>query len=232
VSSPHVFDDGLESQDFIYEQPSTAYWKDKTRLDSLGAFSHKRWKLMRCIHFILPNMLDKGQAATPKQATVPHYQTSLSHLRSEVESFRVSGGEIEFVIYQRDQNYSNNFLQVTNLGVPDGMRSIGWNGLAQLAHKEEKSDDKRQHKYRDLGTTGGQCTTRLGSVVGVATPSKKPVTNDNRIVEAMLVLSQYTKGADFIWLPKGMRLFNCDDRNDPRNEFGAGFHPECIIPAI
>ena len=68
--------------------------------------------------------------------------------------------------------------------------------------------------------------------MGVATPSKKPCTNDNRIVEAMLVLSQYTKGADFIWLPKGMRPFNCDDRNDPQNEFGAGFHPDCIIPAV
>jgi hypothetical protein len=232
VSSPHVFDDGLESQGFIHEQPSTAYWKDKMRLDGLGAFSHERWKSMRCIHFILPNMSDyKGQAATPKQATVPHYQTSLSHLRSQVESFRVSGGEIEFVIYQLDQNCSNDFLQVTNLGVP-GMRSIDWDGLAQLAHKEEKSNEKRQHKYRDFGTTGGQCTTRVGLVGGVATPSKKPGTNDNRIVEAMLVLSQYTKGADFIWLPKGMRSFNCNDRNDPRNEFGARFHPDCIIPAV
>jgi hypothetical protein len=42
VSSPHLFDDGLESQGFIYEQPSTAYWKDKTRLDGMGAFSHER----------------------------------------------------------------------------------------------------------------------------------------------------------------------------------------------
>jgi hypothetical protein len=143
----------------------------------------------------------------------------------------VSGGEIEFVIYQPDQNYSNDFLQVTKLGVP-GTSSIHWDGLALLVHKEEKNDEKRQHKYRDFGTTGVQCTTRVGSVVGVATPSKKPGTNDNRIVEAMLVLSQYTKGADFIWLPKGMRPFNCDDGNDPRNEFGARFHPDCIIPAV
>jgi hypothetical protein len=87
-------------------------------------------------------MSDKGQASTPKQATVPHFQTSHSHLQSQVESFRVSGGEIEFLIYQPDHNYSNDFLQVMNLGVP-GMRSIDWDGLAQLAHKEEKSDEKR-----------------------------------------------------------------------------------------
>jgi hypothetical protein len=76
-------------------------------------------------------MSDKGQAATPKQATVPHYQTSLSHIRSQVDSFRVSGGEIEFEIYQPDQNYSNEFLQVTNLGVP-GICSIDWDDLTQL----------------------------------------------------------------------------------------------------
>jgi hypothetical protein len=68
-------------------------------------------------------------------------------------------------------------------------------------------------------------------VAGVATPSKKPGTNDVCIVEAMLVLSRHTKETDFIWLPKGMRPFNCDDRNDPLNEFGARFHPNCIIPA-
>jgi hypothetical protein len=102
VSSPQVFDDGLESQGFIYEQPSPAYWKDKTRLDGLGAFSHERWNSMRCIHFILPNMNDKGQAATPKQATVPHYQMSISHIHPQLDSFRVSGGRIEFMIYQPD----------------------------------------------------------------------------------------------------------------------------------
>jgi hypothetical protein len=26
------------------------------------------------MHFILPNMMDKGQAATPKQASVHHYK--------------------------------------------------------------------------------------------------------------------------------------------------------------
>ncbi len=36
MSSENVFDDGLETQGFIYEQPSTAYWKDKPRLDGLG----------------------------------------------------------------------------------------------------------------------------------------------------------------------------------------------------
>jgi hypothetical protein len=175
-------------------------------------------------------MNDKGQAATPKQATVPHYQTSISHIRSQLDSFRVSGGRIEFMIYQPDRNYSNEFLHVTNLGVP-GMSSLAWDNLAQLAHKEATGDKKRQHKYRNFGTTGGQCTTRVSSVAGVATPSKKPGTNDVCIVEAMLVLSRHTKETNFIWLPKGMRPFNCDDRNDPWNEFGARFHPDCIIPA-
>jgi hypothetical protein len=35
MSLENVFDDDLESQDFIYEQPITAYWKDKPRLDGL-----------------------------------------------------------------------------------------------------------------------------------------------------------------------------------------------------
>jgi hypothetical protein len=185
---------------------------------------------MRCVHFILPNMTDKGQAATPKQATLPHYQTSLSHIQSQVDSVRASGGQIEFKIYQLDQSYSNEFLHVTNSGVR-GLSRLRWDDLAQLAYKELKGDEKRQHSFRDFGTAGGQCTTRVGSEVGVATPSKKPGTNITCVVEAMLVLSRYTEEADFIWLPKGMRPFNCDANKDPRNEFGARFHQDCIIPA-
>ena len=76
--SEDVFDDGLETQGFIYEQPTDGYWPDKNRLDKLGAFSMERWHKMGCIHFILPNMSDLGQAATPKQANVPHHQTTLA----------------------------------------------------------------------------------------------------------------------------------------------------------
>jgi hypothetical protein len=55
-----VFDYSLKPQGFIYKQPSTGSWKDKTRLDGLDAYSHEGWKSMRCIHFILPNMTEKG----------------------------------------------------------------------------------------------------------------------------------------------------------------------------
>jgi hypothetical protein len=94
-------------------------------------------------------------------------------------------GQIKFEIYQPDGNYSNVFLHMTNLGVP-GISSIDWDDLMQLAHKEVTGDKKRQHKYKDFGTMGGQCTTRVGSEVGVAKPSKKPGTKDICIVEAML----------------------------------------------
>jgi hypothetical protein len=36
--------------------------------------SHERWDPMKCIHFVIPNMTEKGQACTPKKANVPHYQ--------------------------------------------------------------------------------------------------------------------------------------------------------------
>jgi hypothetical protein len=72
---------GLETQGFISLKPSVTYWKDKTRLDSLGAFSNEHWNKMKCIHFILPNMLETGQAPTPKQASVPHYQRSFAQIR-------------------------------------------------------------------------------------------------------------------------------------------------------
>jgi hypothetical protein len=39
------------------------------------------------IHFILPNMTDKGQAAIPKLANVAHYQTSLSQIWLQVDAF-------------------------------------------------------------------------------------------------------------------------------------------------
>jgi hypothetical protein len=41
-----VMSDGLETQGFVYEEPTAAYWKQKTRLDGLGAFSSKRWDKM------------------------------------------------------------------------------------------------------------------------------------------------------------------------------------------
>jgi hypothetical protein len=80
VAPPNQFDDGLETQGFVYEQLAEVDWKDKPQLDGLGAFSHERWDAVGCIHFILPNMIDEGQAATPKQASVPHYQSSLLHI--------------------------------------------------------------------------------------------------------------------------------------------------------
>jgi hypothetical protein len=81
-----------------------------------------------------------------------------------------------FKIYQPDRDYSNHFLHVTNSGVP-GIRKIGWDGLAKLAYNGAKGDKKRQHKYKDFGTTGGQCSTRAGSAVGVS----------NCIIPAVLV---------------------------------------------
>jgi hypothetical protein len=68
-------------------QPTEVYWKDKPRLDGLGALSHKQCNSMLSIHFIIPNMTDKGQAATPKLANGPHYQPPLSQIQSQVDAF-------------------------------------------------------------------------------------------------------------------------------------------------
>ncbi len=51
------------------------------------------------------------------------------------------------------------------------------------------------------------------------------------MVEAMLVLCRYTKNASFKWMPKGMRPYNCDDLDDPRNKFAQRIHQDCFIPA-
>jgi hypothetical protein len=222
----------LETQGFLYKQLAEAYLKDKPSLDGLGAISHERWNLMRRIHFILPNMTDKGQAATPKMANVPHYQSSLSQIRSQVGAFlRQGGGIVSFKICQPDRDYSNHFLHVTNSGVP-GILKIDWDGLAKLAHNGAKGEKKRQHKYKDFGTTGGQCTTRVGSAVGVSKANKKPGTNDACIVEAMLALSQFTKESAFLWIPDGLRPFNCDIPDDPQKKIAKRFHPDCIIQAV
>jgi hypothetical protein len=226
-----VHDDGLEMQGFVYEEPKKAYWKEKTRLDELGVFSHERWKKIRCIHFILPNMNDKGQAATPKTARVPHFQTSLSEIQRQVASFAARGGEIQLKIYHPDQDYSNKFLHVVNSGLPQ-IQSVDWERLAEIAYLENAAaDKKRQHKFKDIGTTGGQCTTRVNSSAGVAKPGKKPGSSDPSIVEAMVALSDYTRAAKFEWIPDGLRPFNCDDRNDPRNKFARRIHNDCCIPA-
>ncbi len=137
-----------------------AYWKDKPRLDGLGAFRHQRWNSMCCVHFILPNMTDKGKAAIPKLANVPHYQTSLSQIRLQADSFWQAGGFISFKIYQPDRDYSNRFLHVTNSSVP-GISKLDWDGVAKLAHNDAKRDKKRQHKYKDFGTTGGSALHKL-----------------------------------------------------------------------
>jgi hypothetical protein len=102
-------------------------------LDELGVFSHERWKKIRCIHFILPNMNDKGQAATPKTARVPHFQTSLSEIQRQVASFAARGGEIQLKIYHPDQDYSNKFLHVVNSGLPQ-IQSVDWERLAEIAY--------------------------------------------------------------------------------------------------
>jgi hypothetical protein len=225
-----VFDDGLETQGFIYEQPMDDYWLDKNRLDKLGSFSMERWNKMRCIHFILPNMTELGQAATPKQANVPHHQTTLATVRLAVESYRAGGGSIELKVYDADKNYSNEFLNVINLGVPE-VEMIDWDALARIAYLESNGDKKRQHMYRDFGTTGNVCTTRIGSRTGVAKPRKKPGTDEKCVVDAMLALTSFTKTAVFKWLPEVMRPFNCDEPDDPRNKFCKRFHKDCCIPA-
>jgi hypothetical protein len=223
-------DDGLDTQGFIYEEPMDCYWTDKNRLDDLGPYNSERWDKMRCIHFILPNMTHTGQAATPRTARVPHYQTTLLEMKAEVAAFRAKGGKIKFKIYQPDKDYSNEFLHVVNSGV-EGMGAIDWDALAKLADKKEKGDKNRQRKFKDFGTTAGQCTTRVGSSVGVAKPSYKPGTKDRCVVAAMLELCRYTKNAKFKWMPEGLRPFNCDDPDDERNKFAHRFHKDCFIPA-
>jgi hypothetical protein len=86
------FSDGLDTQGFIYKEPMELYWKDKNWLDDLRAFNNKCWDKMACIHIILPNMTDKGQAATPKTARVPHYQTTIFEMQLEIDAFQAKGG--------------------------------------------------------------------------------------------------------------------------------------------
>jgi hypothetical protein len=165
-------------------------------------------------------MTDLGQGATPKQASVPHYQTTLAQIRLEIDLFHASSGVIELkCYYYPEQNYTNAFLLVVNLGVPE-MAWVDWDALAQLAFKESKTAKKQQHKYKDFSTTGGQGTTHIGLVSGVAKPSQKPGTKKVCIVEAMLALSEYTKNVEYKWLPMGMHPFNCDVPDDPWNIFG------------
>jgi hypothetical protein len=168
------YDDGLEMQGFIYEEPIESYWEDKNCLDNLGPFHNKRWQKMVCIHFILRNMTAKGQAATPRIAWVPHYQSSLFEVQSKIDSFHATGGVIWFIIYQPDHDYSNTFLHV----IITGVASVNWDSLAQLADKKETGDKKHQGKFKDFGTTSGKCTTHVGSLEGVAKPSYKPGTHD------------------------------------------------------
>jgi hypothetical protein len=156
-------------------------------------------------------MTQSGQAATPKQASAPHYQTLLCKIKSEIESYRALGGLVKFKIYQADKKYPNSFLHVRNTGVPE-IALINWQALAEVAYKEEKGDKKRQHKFKDFRTTAGQCTTWVGLTSGVAQPAKKPGTT----TDAMLVLSEYTKSSIFKWL---IRPFNCDTHDNPRNHF-------------
>jgi hypothetical protein len=108
--------DGLSTQGFVYEEPSKSYWGKKNQLDALGPFSHEQWKDMSCIHFILPNMTEHGQACTVQTARVPHFQTPIAKMRSEVHSFRAAGGTIKFKVYLPHKNYSNKFLHLVNLG--------------------------------------------------------------------------------------------------------------------
>jgi hypothetical protein len=224
------FNDGLEMQGFIYKEPSESYWEDKNRLDNLGPFHNERWQKMVCIHFILPNMTARGQAATPRTARVPHYHSTLLEVQSKVDSFRSTGGVVRFTIYQPDQDYSNSFLHIVNTGV-EGIASVNWDALAQVTYKKGTGDKKRQRKFKDFGTTSGKCTTRLGSSEGVAKPSYKPGTQDPLVVESMLALCSYVEGAVYKWMPDGLRPFNCDSSNHPRNKFAKRFHKDCFIPA-
>jgi hypothetical protein len=158
---------------------------------------------MACIHFILPNMSVKGQAATPKTARVPHYQCTLIDVQTKINDFLSTRGIIDFKIYRPDKDYSNDFLHAINSGV-DGIAAIDWDALARLADKKETGDKNRQCKFKDFGTTPGQCTTRIGSLEGVAKPSYKPATKNSSVVKAMLALCSYTKNADFKWMPDGI----------------------------
>ena len=111
------------------------------------------------------------------------------------------------------------------------MEGLDWDKLAKLAFKGDMADNKRQQKYKDFDTTGSMCTSQVGLETGVSLPRKKPGTNGACVVKAMLALSAYIQGADFLWIPKGLRLFNCDDSQDPWNKFAHWFHKDCCIPA-
>jgi hypothetical protein len=120
-------------------------------------------------------------------------------------------------------------MHVVNLGLPQ-IQWVDWDRLAEITYQEKEADSKRQHKFKDMGTTGGQCTTRVGSCVGVAKPGKKPGSTDPSIVQAMVALSDFTRSAEFKW-PVGLCPFSCDDRNDPRNKFARRINRDCFIPA-
>jgi hypothetical protein len=102
------------------------------------------------------------------------------------------------------------------------LQSIDWDKLEELAYQETVGDKKRQHNFKDVGTTGGQCPTCTGSSVGVAKPGKKPGSTDPCIVQAMMVLSHLIRQAK-------PHPFNCDDQNNPRNKFARRIDKGCCM---
>jgi hypothetical protein len=193
----HLFEkenalDSLATHIFVYEEASVMYWSMKIRLDALGVFNHKRWNEMVCIHFILPNMSETGQACTVRT----HFQTPLLRMRSEIANFREGGGTIRLKVYLPNKNYSNKFLHLQNVGVKHNSR-IDWDALAGLAMTATTEDSNRQRQYMDFETTASQCTSRVGSTVGVSKPRIKPRTKHPSIVQAMLALCSYTNTAKY-----------------------------------
>lgn len=137
-------DEKLSNVCLFFERPRSKCLGKAKLLVDLGKCSIERWEHICEIHCIFPSSL---QLYAVRRADLPHYQESFLRFMLALSQFTKENADndpkFKVIIYDRNKDYSNDFLLVKNNGVEEllGDKMPDWNAVEKVVKMTEKEEE-------------------------------------------------------------------------------------------
>ena len=194
------------------------------------------------VHCVFPNA--EGQAYIVSRLDTTHYQGYFCNFVDTVAQYT---GACEFLIYNPQINYSNDYLVLLNTSesLDAFLCAVPWDEVRQLlADKHASSPTKARKKMAtsspsekrqehggslDFGFTSCKSTSRKNSLTGVAVPVEKPGITTG-IIQCMVVASNLVRETKLPWCDAPCIDNDCPDLR--HNRFAGTFDLQNLMEAI
>eukprot|EP00978_Attheya_sp_CCMP212_P033178 scaffold132791_cov70-Attheya_sp.AAC.1 len=167
----HLLSEGLDNVLFIFEESTITSTKS---LSSMGPLSAERWSLTKPrLHCVMQNTNKSGMYYLARKATDCHYQV---HIRSLIKALiAYEGVRMEVLLYNPNQDYSNNFMVVGNSvnATRSLNKKINWNSIQSIVTNGDNVSAPEAGSYIQSSAASSSSSTRSSSSSTISSRKRK-----------------------------------------------------------